>query len=116
MLQVLHMDVAKVDRDVARVAIDIHVCYKRLFEIFHLFQMHVASVLSVCCICFTQMLHVFVPNVLFVLDVCCSKFFFGVASVFISQVLNETARVTRCTSTGGGASAIRSRHMRSPCA
>jgi hypothetical protein len=36
-LQVLRMDVAKVDRDVADVAIAIHVCCKRLFKMFHLF-------------------------------------------------------------------------------
>jgi hypothetical protein len=31
MLQVFHVDVAKVGRDVAYVAMAIHVCYKRLF-------------------------------------------------------------------------------------
>jgi hypothetical protein len=37
MLQVLHTGVAKVDQDVAYVAIAIHVCCKRLFEMFDLF-------------------------------------------------------------------------------
>jgi hypothetical protein len=31
MLQVFHMDVAKLDRDVAYVAMVVHVCCKRLF-------------------------------------------------------------------------------------
>jgi hypothetical protein len=37
MLQGFHMDVAKVDQDVAYVAMDIYVCCKRLFQMFHLF-------------------------------------------------------------------------------
>ena len=70
MLQDLCMDVEKVDRDVAYVAMAIHVCCKRLFQMFHLFfQMYVAyvfiwllhmfhtyvaNVLSRCCICFAM--------------------------------------------------------------
>jgi hypothetical protein len=41
MLQVLYMDVAKVDRDVAHIASVSDECYKRLFKIFHLFQMYI---------------------------------------------------------------------------
>jgi hypothetical protein len=89
-------------------------CCKSLFGMFHPFQTHVANVISRCCICFTQMLHAFVLNVLFVSDVRCSKNFFCVASVFIFQALNGTARVTRRTSVGRGASAIQSRRMQSP--
>jgi hypothetical protein len=37
MLQVFHTDVAKVDRDVAHVAMDVRVCCKLLFSMFHLF-------------------------------------------------------------------------------
>jgi len=60
MLQVFHMDVAKVDRDVAYVAIAIHKCCKRLFQIFHLFFRRMLQVfLFWCCICFTDMLQVF---------------------------------------------------------
>jgi hypothetical protein len=43
MLQVFHMNVAKVDRDVAYFASVSKVCCKRLFKIFHLFQTYVAS-------------------------------------------------------------------------
>jgi hypothetical protein len=44
-LQGFRMDVAKVDRDVAYVAMVVHVCCKRLFPIFHLFfQTYVVSV------------------------------------------------------------------------
>jgi hypothetical protein len=48
-LQVFHIDVAKVDQDVAHVAMAIHVCFKCRFQMFHLFQTYVASVLSGCC-------------------------------------------------------------------
>ena len=62
MLQVFHVDVAKVDRDITYVAMAIHVCCKRLFQMFQLFQMDVARVLSRCCVyfmCFKCMLHMF---------------------------------------------------------
>ena len=44
MLQVLYIDVAKVDQDAAHVVMAIHVCFKRMFQMFNLFQMNVASV------------------------------------------------------------------------
>jgi hypothetical protein len=49
MLQVLYIDVAKVDQGVAHVVTAIHVCFKCIFQMFHLFQTYVASVLSKCC-------------------------------------------------------------------
>jgi hypothetical protein len=58
---VFHMDIVKVDRDVAYVAIAIHVCCKRLFQVFHMFfQTHIAIVYylgvayisHICCKCF----------------------------------------------------------------
>jgi hypothetical protein len=55
MLQMFYLDVAKLDLDVAYVAVNIHSCFKRMFQVFHLFQMYVASVSSVsdvCCKCF----------------------------------------------------------------
>jgi hypothetical protein len=61
MLQVFHVDVAKVDLDVAYVAMAIHVYCKLLFQMFQLFQTDVARILSRCCICFTLML--FHPDV-----------------------------------------------------
>ena len=46
MLQVFHMDVAKIDRDVVHVAIVVQLCCKRPFQMFHLlFQTYVPSVL-----------------------------------------------------------------------
>jgi hypothetical protein len=36
-LQVFHFDVAKVDRDVAHIAMAIHVCCKCMFQMFYLF-------------------------------------------------------------------------------
>jgi hypothetical protein len=41
---VFHTDVAKVDQDVAEVAMVVHVCCKLLFSMFHLsFQTYVAT-------------------------------------------------------------------------
>ena len=48
MLQVFHLDVVKVDLDVAYVAMAIHACFKHIFQVFHLFQTYVASVSSSC--------------------------------------------------------------------
>jgi hypothetical protein len=67
MLQVFRLDVAKVDRDVAYVAMAIHVCFKCMFQMFHLFfYMFIASVSSRCCICFTRMLQLFYLDVAYV--------------------------------------------------
>jgi hypothetical protein len=83
------MDVAKVDRDVTYVAMAIHVCYKRLFQMFHLFVRHilqvfyldVANVLSdVVCVC-----NGFQVRFASVSDVCWKCFsFFG----YMLQVLH----------------------------
>jgi hypothetical protein len=52
MFQVFHADVAKVDRDVAYIAMIIHVCCKCLFLMFHLFFRRMLQVyLSGYCIC-----------------------------------------------------------------
>jgi hypothetical protein len=68
MLQVFQMDVAKVDRDVAYVAMVIHVCCKGLLLMFHLcfpdvcckcVYPYVAYVSHICCICFIEMLCMF---------------------------------------------------------
>ena len=37
MLQVLYIDVAKVDRDIAHFVMAIHVCFKCMFQMFHFF-------------------------------------------------------------------------------
>ena len=49
MLQVLYIDVAKVDRYVAHIVMAILICFKCMFQMFHLFQTYVASVLSRYC-------------------------------------------------------------------
>jgi hypothetical protein len=54
MLQVLHLDVVKVDSDVAlHVASVCSNCFRSMFH------SYVASVLSSCCICFTMATNVF---------------------------------------------------------
>jgi hypothetical protein len=64
MLQVFHMSVVKVDRDVAMLYT--YVC-ERLFPLFHLSFRHMLQVcLSGCCICFTHMLQVFYMDVAYV--------------------------------------------------
>jgi hypothetical protein len=53
---VFHMDVVKVNRDVAYVAMVVYVCCKLLFPMFHLFFRRLLQVcLSGCYICFTHM-------------------------------------------------------------
>jgi hypothetical protein len=60
MLQVFHADVVKVDRDVAFVAMVVHVCCKLLFPMFYLFpyvcckcvHLYVAYVSHICYECF----------------------------------------------------------------
>ena len=60
-----HMGVAKIDRDIAHVAIVVHVCCKHPFQMFHLlFHTYVASVL----IWMLHMFHTYVARV-------CSKYF-----------------------------------------
>jgi hypothetical protein len=67
MLQVFHVDVAKVDCDVAYVVMAIHISCKRLFQMFQLFKMDVACVLSKYYICFTHMSQVLHLDVAYVL-------------------------------------------------
>ena len=53
-----YVDVAKIDRDVAYVAMVVHICCKLLFSMFHiLFSTYVASV-------FLWMLHMFFTHIL----------------------------------------------------
>jgi hypothetical protein len=63
MLEVFHVDIAKVDRDIAYVVIAIHVCCKRVFQIFHLFFRRMLQMClfrcCICCKCFIWMLHMF---------------------------------------------------------
>jgi hypothetical protein len=71
MLQVFHTDVTKVDRDVAYVAMGVHVCCKRLSPMFSCFYRCMLQVcLSGGCICYTHMLQVFYLNVTYV----CNEF------------------------------------------
>jgi hypothetical protein len=72
------MSVAKVDWDVAYVAMVVHICCKLLLPMFHLFfQMHVASVFiwilhmfsHICCKCSIWMLRMFCNGFQVFLDV-----------------------------------------------
>ena len=83
------MDVAKVDQDVAYVAMVAHVCCKHLFPMFHLlFRLMLQVCLSRYGICFKHMLQVFYLDVGYicngfpvflsvfasVFDICCKCF------------------------------------------
>jgi hypothetical protein len=46
---VFYIDVAKVDWDVAHLAMAIHICLKCMYKIFYLFRTYVASVSFGCC-------------------------------------------------------------------
>jgi hypothetical protein len=62
MLQVFYVDVAKLDRDVAYVAMVVHVCCNLLFLIFDLFfQTYVASVF----IWMLHMFHTYIASILY---------------------------------------------------
>jgi hypothetical protein len=71
MLQVFHLDVAKVDPDVAYVSMSIHMCCKRYTYVasvcskrFICFSRHMFKCFYLgCCIVFTHMLQVFHLNV-----------------------------------------------------
>jgi hypothetical protein len=70
---VFQMDVAKVDQDVAYVAMVVHVCCKRLSPMFHLFFKRMLQVcLFGCCI-------QFYPYVTSVLSGCCISVFASVS-------------------------------------
>jgi hypothetical protein len=63
MLQMFHMDVVKIDRDIAFVAMIVHVFFEPLFPMFHLFFQ---TMLQVCL--FTRILRVFYLDVAYVLQ------------------------------------------------
>jgi hypothetical protein len=82
-LQVFHANVAKVDQDVAHVAIVVHICCKLMFPPFHLFfpdvrckcvYLDVAYVSHIYCKCFIYMLHMFHIYIVNVLSTCCICF------------------------------------------
>jgi hypothetical protein len=97
-----HLDVAKVDWDVAHVAMTIHACCKYMFQMFylffqtyvasmfiwmlHMFHMYVAIVLAGCCIFFAMTFHVFsavfasVSNVCFKCFICLQTFIANISS------------------------------------
>jgi hypothetical protein len=73
-----YMDVAKVYRDVAHVAMAVHVCCKRLFQMFHLFLdvcCNIAYVSHISCKCFMWMLHMFLMTFFKCFDVFFCKYF-----------------------------------------
>jgi hypothetical protein len=48
MLQLFHMDVVKVDLDIAYVAMVIRACFKSMIKVFHLFQTYIVNASFVC--------------------------------------------------------------------
>jgi hypothetical protein len=100
---VFYIDVAKVDRDIAYVAMVVHVCCKLLFPMFHLlfrrmlqvclfwmlhiFHTYVASVLSRCCVCFCNGFKCFSDVFANVSDAC-SKCFICLQT-YVASVASE---------------------------
>jgi hypothetical protein len=68
MLQVFHVDVTNVDRDIIYFGMVVHVYCKLLFPIFNLFSRCMLEV-------FTWMLHMFHTYVAYILSECCIYFF-----------------------------------------
>jgi hypothetical protein len=78
MLHVFNLDVAKVDRDVAHVAMVIHVCCKCMFQILQLFSNACASVCFKCSSSFKRMLQIFYLDVVYdavAIHICCKHMF-----------------------------------------
>jgi hypothetical protein len=72
MLHVFYLDVAKVDRHVAHVAMIIHVRCKCMLQMFQLFlDVCCKCMFSKCYSCFRRMSQVFYPNVASVSFGCC---------------------------------------------
>jgi hypothetical protein len=97
------VDVAKVDWDVAYVAMAIHVCCKRLFQMFQLLQTNVARLgIAYVFIVILQMfylgvayvshfmLQVFHPNVAYVLNTC-FRLMLQVFQMFRTHVTNVSS-------------------------
>jgi hypothetical protein len=99
---VFHMDVTKVNQDVAYVAMAIYSCCKCLFQMFHLFirsMLHafyvdVAYVSRICCIHYTHMLQVFYLDVTYA----CHGFqvFSDVLQVFQTDVASISVVLDVC--------------------
>jgi hypothetical protein len=90
-LQVFHADAAKLDWDIANVAMVVHIiCSKLLFSKFHLFFRRTLQVcLFGCCICFTYMLQVFYLDVAYILQ------WFSSVLVFQMHVLSVSSAFRR---------------------
>ena len=84
----LYIDVAKVDRYVAHVVMAIHVRFKCMFQIFHLFQTNIASVLSGCCI------YMHVASICFK----CFQLFYTYVYKYFIWMLHMFAMVFKCFS------------------
>jgi hypothetical protein len=97
MLQVFHIDVVKVDWDVAYVAMIIHVCCKLLFLMFHLFfKMYVASVfIWILHMFYTYVASGFISMFVYVLQwlLKCFKVFFQVFKMHVSSVSSIFRRI-----------------------
>jgi hypothetical protein len=84
------IDVAKVYWDVAHVTMAVHVCCKRLFQMFHLFldvcckcvYLDIAYVSHISCKCFMWMLHMFLMTFSSVLMCFFCKYFRHMFQVF----------------------------------
>jgi hypothetical protein len=63
MMQMVYLDVLKVDLGVAYVAMATLACFKHTFQVFHLFQTYVANVLSGCFKSRSSLAHVAVAPV-----------------------------------------------------
>jgi hypothetical protein len=71
MLHVFHLDVVKIDQDIAHVAMVIYVCCKYMFQMFQRFS-------EVYCKCVFQMFQLFHLNVAYVvviIHICCKCVF-----------------------------------------
>ena len=108
MFQAFHADIAKVDQDVAYVAMVVHVCCKRLFPIFHLcFRTYVTSVF----IWMLHIFHIYVASVLSGFCLCVAMVFKRFSSVHLSSYICYKKDIGCCIwdareKAGGGVSGL----------
>jgi hypothetical protein len=101
---VFYIDVAKVDRDVAHVAMAIHICFKCMFQMFYPFQTYSASVSFGCCktrsgflYIYASVLGVFIRMLqVFYLDVCNGYTCFHVFSQCFASVSDVCCKCFSC--------------------
>jgi hypothetical protein len=94
MLQVLYIDVGKIDQDVTYVVMAMHVCFKCILQMLYLFQTYVVSVLSECCRSRSECcMSIHVASICFQVFSCVSYICLQVFHLYIIYICNGFSNV-----------------------